>query len=190
MRAADVHVLPGNADCVEFCPTPGCEQLLAAGTYTLEEAAGGDGPQQRRGGVHVFQLSPGSRKLAQAHHAETAGVLDLAWRPAAAGDGRPLLAQAGADGCLTLYHLAGEAAEAPLALVPDSCLAVSSGICLCVDWQPARGGGIALGLADGSLCLVADVGCGSPTAHRSWAAHRHEVWAAAHDLWSPQVLYR
>eukprot|EP00850_Spirogloea_muscicola_P017154 SM000144S00702 [mRNA] locus=s144:300375:301614:- [translate_table: standard] len=44
-------------------------------------------------------------------------------------------------------------------------------------------------IADGSLCLVADVGCGGSTARRSWAAHRHEVWATAHDLWSSQVLY-
>ena len=39
-----------NADCAEFCPFPGHQDLLAVGTYQLDEQK-----QQRHGRLHLFR---------------------------------------------------------------------------------------------------------------------------------------
>ena len=45
-----------NADCAEFCPTPGRQDLLAVGTYQLDEQE-----QQRHGRLYLFRVMQAQR---------------------------------------------------------------------------------------------------------------------------------
>ena len=47
----DARTLPLNADCAEFCPSSGLEDLLAVGTYQLDSQT-----QRRDGCLHLFAL--------------------------------------------------------------------------------------------------------------------------------------
>ena len=100
-------ILPGNADCTEFCPVPGYQSLLAAATYTLQ-----DGPEpERLGSLHIFQVADEAFRnpLAECRMFEVcqispSGIFDIKWRADKAGS-RPLLGRASADGSLGIYDL-------------------------------------------------------------------------------------
>eukprot|EP00899_Mesostigma_viride_P007748 jgi/Mesvir1/16975/Mv15821-RA.1 len=107
---ARVHAsieLEGNADCTEFCPIPGWQQLFAAATYTLTE---GDVPR-RDGILYLYEVSrrdtEGALGMAEVGKVQTTGIFDIKWSGTPIG-GRPAIALAGADGSLALYTLAGQ----------------------------------------------------------------------------------
>lgn len=91
--------LDGNADAVEFCPHDSFHNVLAASTYVLQE---GDRPS-RSGCITLFDVDADDGRLDLIQKVETAGIFDIKWSPQ--NTGRPLLAQADADGCVKIYSL-------------------------------------------------------------------------------------
>lgn len=98
MDVASCH-LDGNADAVEFCPHQPFHHILAAATYTLEE-----GIQPNRSGSISLFSADADTGLQLLYRFQTAGVFDVKWNTPGS-PGHPLLAQADADGCLTLHSL-------------------------------------------------------------------------------------
>lgn len=94
----DVHAsltLELNADSTEFCPLPGHLDLLAVGTYQLDE-----GSQRRDGRLHLYNVSDAASPRLL-HTADVPGIFDLKW----AGAQSRLIGAALADGSLRAYTL-------------------------------------------------------------------------------------
>ncbi|WOL02965.1 diphthine methyltransferase [Canna indica] len=178
----DSCYLDGNADAVEFCPCQPFHHILAAGTYTLQEGT----QPHRLGSISLFSTDPvvGLQLLC---HVPTVGVFDIKW--STIGDSmHPLLAQAGADGGVTLYKLELKAETSEGNILTESCSKkIGSSMCLCMDWKPLVGS-IALGLSDGSISLVT-IGQGQLQVSESWMGHDYEVWATCFDAHRPNLLY-
>jgi hypothetical protein len=91
------------ADVAEFCPTAPWQDVLAVGTYQLEEDA-----STRRGILYLLQVREGGVgepwTLKDLCSINLDGIFDLQWLPGggAAGD-RPRLAAALADGSVVVY---------------------------------------------------------------------------------------
>lgn len=180
--------LAGNADAVEFCPCAPYLHILAAASYTLQE---GPDEQQRLGGLYLFSAdqendhSSSTPSLTKLYHGETPGVFDIKWRPYD-DDGAPCLAQAGADGSLSLHMLEEGSA---LELHEKADADVSSSMCLYVDWNPARSNPeVVLSNSDGSISVV-NLGQSQPEISASWQAHDFEAWVVAYDAWQAHVVY-
>eukprot|EP00897_Mesotaenium_endlicherianum_P000219 jgi/Mesen1/10198/ME000766S09569 len=105
-RTLDKHILPGNADCVEFCPVAGYESVLAAATYTLVK----DPTPVRHGTVHLFDVNPRSGSMRQVCQVSASGAFDIKWANGKLR-GAPALAQACADGSITIYSLSKDSEE-------------------------------------------------------------------------------
>ncbi|ONK66230.1 uncharacterized protein A4U43_C06F5570 [Asparagus officinalis] len=174
--------LDGNADVVEFCPQQNFHHILAAATYTLEE---GTRPN-RSGSISLFSADS-NMGLELLHRIQTIGVFDIKWNAPGSTE-HPLLAQADADGCLTLYCLQlNDNSTSGIDLSEVCTEKVSPAMCLCVDWNPSSSS-VSLGLSDGSIC-IASVRESQLQISQSWVAHGYEVWATAFDISTPQLLY-
>lgn len=182
MDVASCH-LDGNADAVEFCPHQPFHHILAAATYTLEEGI----KPNRSGSISLFSANADTG-LHLLHRLQTVGVFDVKWNTPGSTL-HPLLAQADADGSLTLYSLhSSEKATTREAVLREVCTEkVSAAMCLCVDWCPSSSSA-SLGLSDGSISIVA-VREDQLEISQSWVAHDYEVWATAFDTCTPQLLY-
>ncbi|XP_008812176.1 diphthine methyltransferase [Phoenix dactylifera] len=179
----DSCYLDGNADAVEFCPHHPFHHILAAATYTLEE---GNQPH-RSGSISLFSADA-DVGLELLHRVRTTGIFDIKWNPS--GDGRrPLLAQADADGCVSLLSLQSKSgAEDHGTVLREVCSEkISSAMCLCVDWNTSAGS-ISLGLSDGSASIVT-VRESQLQLSQSWAAHEYELWATTFDTCRPHLLF-
>lgn len=206
------RTLPLNADVAEWCVAPQHSDVLAAGTYQLDEAAG-----VRQGRVHLYSLSglegwrlgsPAASTqlpcLTDLSTLDLPGVFDLRWHPT-----QPLLAAALADGSLRVLALVGgglalqQAAAAPpldgAAGGGPSPAASATSMALSLDWgrcSPTAAGGTAAPPRDS---LVASYSCGrlqrlaaAPgglTSLAVWRGHELEAWVAAADAWSADVVY-
>ncbi|KAK8969633.1 WD-40 repeat-containing protein MSI5 [Platanthera guangdongensis] len=167
--------LDGNADAVEFCPYPTFHDLLAAATYTLHQ----DGAKlTRSGSISLFSATSSCLQLL--HRVHTPGVFDIKWNPCIYEAN--LLAQAGADGFITLYSLH----STELSLSEFCKEEVSSSMCLSVDWS-SSGSLISLGLSDGhvSTSLLRE---DKLQILQSWKAHEYETWAVSSDICQPDHL--
>lgn len=95
------RILSFNADATEFCPTPGCEDVLAVGTYQLDE-----GTQTREGRLYMFRVSGHAFEddlaLEELSATDLAGILDMAWVSSEV-QGGGLLAVGLADGFISLF---------------------------------------------------------------------------------------
>ncbi|KAG6504390.1 diphthine methyltransferase homolog [Zingiber officinale] len=173
--------LDGNADVVEFCPHDSFYDILAAGTYTLQEGA----QPHRAGSTSLFSTRDGLSLLCRV---PTIGVFDLKWSPRGQ-NAPPLLAQAGADGGVVLYKLESQLKEEDQGnMLRETCSEnISSSMCLCMDWHPSASS-ISLGHSDGSLSLVA-VKDDKVQVSQSWLGHDYEVWATSFDAQRPNLLY-
>lgn len=100
-----------NADSTEYCPNKEYHNILAVGTYQLDEAT-----QQRLGRLFLYQTEgvqqaaetpecPPEYRLALQHQQDIPGIFDLKWQPSVAGSGKPILGAALADGSLRLFEL-------------------------------------------------------------------------------------
>lgn len=173
--------------------------LLAAGTYTLIEAEG-----RRVGCLHLLDVAAaradaecaevsgsedagpaatgGAWAAREVAAVPTSGVFDHCWEPRG---GSTRLAQAGADGAVTVYALTtGDETRLEVAAHGD---VAGDALCTCVDWAPRAGDPLAVSASDGYLRLVALADAGVTVVHE-WLAHELEMWAAHYDVWSG-VLY-
>lgn len=115
--------LTENTDVVAWCPASQHTDLLAVGTYQLDESSG-----LRSGHAYMYRVRPEGPEVLQLEaEAGCAGVFDMAWHPSPSSP--PVLAMALSDGSLRLAGpgLATIAAGAPL---PES-----DALACCVDWR-------------------------------------------------------
>ena len=174
-----LRTLPLNADCAEFCINQQHRDVLAAGSYQLDE-----GTQQRAGSIHLYRLSLEQPLpvLTDLSTLGLPGVFDMRWHPTEA-----LLAAALADGSVrqlalqdgTLEQTAeapGPAAGSMAVSVDYSRCAPSAGDTLCVSYSCGRLQHIQAGPAQ-LRSLV------------EWQAHTLEAWAAAWHYWSADVIF-
>jgi len=106
-----------SADSVEFCPTPGYQELLTIGTYFVSQSeAENFSPSQRKGRIYLLELVGGDDSDSQAEVGDRTGlevrqslevdaVLDMKWSCSTATGGQPLLAVADAKGTVSIYNL-------------------------------------------------------------------------------------
>lgn len=172
------RILEGNADAVEFCPTPAYQNFLAAASYTLIE-----GPTPTRvGAVYLFSLD--DENLKELQTMETSGVFDIKWRKPCPQGLAPCLGQASADGSLRLYTLQHD--DKP-ALIEIATTSATTSMCLSLDWNPSHPE-VAVSDSSGALTTI-DVGQSSLQSTTSCQAHELEVWTTSYDTHHPSVLY-
>ncbi|KAG8367632.1 hypothetical protein BUALT_Bualt16G0092400 [Buddleja alternifolia] len=178
-------ILDGNADAVEFCPHDSFYNVLAASTYVLQE---GDRPT-RSGCITLFDVDADVGRLELIQKVETAGIFDIKWSPG--WSGRPLLAQADADGYVRIYSLQGsDSSDSEMRenLLNEVCgKSISSSMCLCIDWNPSATS-MAVGLSDGSVSIVS-LDESQLNILQEWKAHEYELWAASFDIQQPMLVY-
>lgn len=91
-------ILDINTDCAEFCPDPAQPDLLAVGTYQLDEAT-----STRAGVLHIYSLlhDPAPRLALHALQS-TVGIFDSKW---CRQQGEWRVSMALANGCLDIVRL-------------------------------------------------------------------------------------
>ncbi|KAI5065461.1 hypothetical protein GOP47_0020156 [Adiantum capillus-veneris] len=178
--------LDGNADAVEFCPTPPHFNVLAAATYTLQEASAEQAPW-RLGTLSLFTFPDcGDLELYRTDTLQTCGIFDIKWRPPSSSPTPPLLAQAGADGSLALYNLQVLEPFHLCELIKDN---ISSSMCLSLDWNPLSKEQISISHSDGGLSVVDIRESNVEVSQHRGNAHSFESWCVAYDPWRPDILY-
>lgn len=70
----DVVDVEQPADVVEFCPIPTCENILACGTYLLNERE-----RSKTGKILLYQCSNKPSTLVEVNRVDTPAILDLRW---------------------------------------------------------------------------------------------------------------
>lgn len=180
--------LDGNADAVEFCPTPPFTHVLAAATYTLQEAREGEHGPSRLGSLSLFTLGveDAPHQLQQVHLLHTCGIFDIKWRPDFKQEDPPLLAHASADGSVTLYEMKVNDTFHLLELTRES---ISSSMCLSLDWDPHSNKHIAISHSDGRLSVLDVQESQMEVCQCSGTAHGFEAWSVTYDSWRPSVIY-
>lgn len=181
--------LQGNADAVEFCPVPPFFHVLAAATYTLQEEAGEQGCPSRLGTLSLFHVVSDSHddlKLQQTQFLETCGIFDIKWRPPSSSPLPPLLAQASADGTLSLYNLEVRNSSYLHELTKAS---ISTSMCLSLDWNPHSKQHISVSLSIGGLSEIDIRESHVEVLHHTDAAHSFEAWCVTYDNWKSSILY-
>ncbi|RMZ57219.1 hypothetical protein APUTEX25_004053, partial [Auxenochlorella protothecoides] len=169
-----------NTDVVAWCPSSRHTDLLAVGTYQLDESSG-----LRAGHAYMYRVRrEGPEVLQLEAEARCAGVFDLAWHPSSSST--PLLAMALSDGTLRLtgQDLVTIASSTPQ---PDS-----DALACCVDWrrdgQPPDTARLLASYSDGDAARLQATPAGLTTLER-WSAHSLEAWAVAADPWQPALCF-
>ncbi|OIW16403.1 hypothetical protein TanjilG_19119 [Lupinus angustifolius] len=173
--------LEGNADAVEFCPHNSYHNVFAASTYTLQEG----GQPSRHGSVSLFDIDAETGRLDMVYNVETSGIFDIKWNPGG-GHVSPCLAQADADGYLTIQMLQGNGVGGAY-LKQMTSEKISDSMCLYLDWNPSETS-ITVGLSDGSVSIVSL--CESKLeVQQEWKAHDFELWTTSFDIHQPNLVY-
>ncbi|KAF8168091.1 WD40-repeat-containing domain protein [Crassisporium funariophilum] len=195
------------ADSLEFCPTPGLQDIFVCGTYKLDDQAPAPPipddvgsntetvtstkvPQTRRGQCLVFRVKESAEGLPfqQIQSIDLPAVLDMKWCHRDSPDA--ILGIADSEGNVTLH----EWQKGSLHQLDSVRCASSDVLCLSLDWSNKRTGGTGLGslvvsLSNGSLCLLSPVeGC-SLSVTETWHAHDYEPWIAAWNYWDTNIIY-
>lgn len=189
-----------HADAVEFCPTPGLQDVLACATYQL------DG-ETRVGRLLLFSVAGkiGHTRVCEHARVETTGIFDARWHPRAlADDGQSsAIALACADGTVGCHRVSrttcpeddGDGCNVSAALICTRTLPECDGgptpFCLSADWDCG-----ALGVDAGDAATVcappSGLACsdnhgrmhsfaidGSAEPVTTWRAHDLEIWIVA-----------
>lgn len=172
--------LDGNADAVEFCPHDSYHHVLAASTYTLQEG----GNPSRCGSISLFSVDAAKDSLDLLYNVETSGVFDIKWSPPG-GSANPFLAQADADGYLTIHSCRNGIEGAYLKNITSE--RISNSMCLYLDWNPSATS-LTVGLSDGSVSILSFVES-KLEIQEEWKAHDFEVWTTTFDTHHPNLVY-
>ncbi|GMH36408.1 hypothetical protein BSKO_04276 [Bryopsis sp. KO-2023] len=187
----DSRVLELNSDCCEFCPVEGSQDLLAAGTYQLDEAT-----QTRKGKLFLFSDEGGDGQvgLVDVASVDVSGIFDMKWIPVQTGEGRLSLGVASADGNVRIFvYQKSGGLEGSLTEDHICENLVDSGMLLALDWS--KDGPVTsmpetacVSSSSGELA-IAKVGPGGMDAVEKWQGHDLEAWSVAFDHWKAGVLY-
>jgi hypothetical protein len=97
------RILDYNADVAEFCPHPSVENVLAVGTYELDETS-----RNRHGKLYVFRLigdiRDGQLGLEDPSAILLPGILDMSWVSSEVSDGAQV-AVALADSTVAIFNV-------------------------------------------------------------------------------------
>jgi diphthamide biosynthesis protein 7 len=209
--AATLHnslFLDLNACSAEFCPSPSHTDLLAIGTYQLQDKEQDEHHGERIGRLHLYLFNiqhrgeeEGPQYIAQLSlsHAEPSstylpGIFDLKW----SRDEGTVLGAAMADGSLRLFELTRlsshiglqEKGRCQACTEPnDSALQQkTANMSLSLDWDPFKSSRIAVSGSSGSISIVRAAE-GKWERETYWQAHNLEAWCAAYSLSHPNVIY-
>uniref|UniRef100_A0A7S0N1X6 methylated diphthine methylhydrolase n=1 Tax=Pyramimonas obovata TaxID=1411642 RepID=A0A7S0N1X6_9CHLO len=202
-----------DVDIVEFCNQACLPEVLAVGTYTLEEST-----KERIGKLYLFELtnvlddsaSTGLKELTQ--H-DTEAIFDLAWAPfetsSANGGTAALLAQAGAGGNVEVYSVSRDQVPSDVGCADHSddptaravnldriqkleC-SLEGGLCTSVDWSHPDMSPTTLLATSTSACELVVLDAAAPgrmsTLVHMAGAHDLEIWNVAFDRWKPMLLF-
>ncbi|KAF9526455.1 WD-40 repeat-containing protein [Crepidotus variabilis] len=194
------------ADSLEFCPTPGFQDLFACGTYKLLDQDQDQKSsvqkqekslQKRRGQCLLFRARPTESvlEIEQIQSVDLPAIPDMKWCPSVSRDmspsisSDPLLAVADSEGSITLHSCD----KGSLSQMEAVRCASPEILCLSLDWSNRRFAGSNLGslvvsLSNGSLSLISPTQ-GSMEIQETWHAHDYEPWIAAWDYWDSNVIY-
>lgn len=186
-------VLTVNPDSTEFCPLQDLRNLLAVGTYQLDEKT-----QDRHGLLHLYaisskglskvQLADGTTdcthhwQLEQTSAVPISGIFDMKWQVAQPAR----LLAACAEGSLHVLALqlsddTSWLVEQQTIVVSEGAMALSLDIAACgqrVVASSSAGTMSALQASESETCVTAQ-----------WHAHDLEAWSAAFDRWQDSVVY-
>jgi len=205
-----------DVDIVEFCNESTFPEVLAVGTYTLQEST-----QKRIGKLYLFDVtnlhdSSDSPGLVERVEHDTDAIFDLAWAPFqsadANGNSEALLAQAGAGGNVDLYSVSRDHKVA----VPDSILdpdnnlvsqaggirldhlqtvecSLEGGLCTSVAWSLPSMSATNMLATSTSACELVVLDASAPGGLSVLVnlpeAHDLEIWNVAFDRWHPALLF-
>lgn len=202
-----------DADIVEFCQHDSFPEVLAVGTYTLQEST-----KERIGKLYLFEVATSldnssSTGLKELTHHDTEAIFDLSWAPFekhnSDGSTAALLAQAGASGNVEVYSVSRDAAPSDVgdldhsddpavgALQLDQVQKVKcsfeGGLCTSVDWSHPDTSPSTFIATSTSACELVVLDAAAPgkmeTIVHLPGAHNLEIWNVAFDRWHPMLLF-
>ncbi|KAJ1651318.1 Diphthine methyltransferase [Dispira simplex] len=195
-----------TADCVEFYPISGdLRKRFVCATYYLtpNDTATANNtsetlPRQHRIGqliaLDVYGNSSGGFGFQEVERRNTTGVFDIKWSHQAVRQGS-LLAQAGADGTVTLYHAQNEpTGDGPwLSQIAYHQTEENDVFYLSVDWAdrlaPQSEPALVSSRNDGHVELFRVTNSEGLVSQDVWQAHNFEAWIAAFNYWNLTLLY-
>uniref|UniRef100_A0A3Q3IFF8 Diphthamide biosynthesis 7 n=1 Tax=Monopterus albus TaxID=43700 RepID=A0A3Q3IFF8_MONAL len=180
-RSLQVFDTELSADAVEWCPVSSSHNILACGTYQLQQGKRVSPPAAPV--VFEFQqeesLSP---PLIELQRMDTAAILDLKWCHVMVS-GKAVLGMAAATGDIQLYTL----------IQSLSSLEVGADrLALSLDWSTGRmdSSDVRVVCSDSAGCVsVLSLAEGTLTALSQWKAHDFEAWISAFSYWDMQLVY-
>ncbi|CAD6566866.1 MAG: hypothetical protein TREMPRED_003036 [Tremellales sp. Tagirdzhanova-0007] len=146
-----------SADCIEFCPFPGYENIFVCGTYQVleppsasvrDEKEGADDEDEsgddaegslrprhtmRTGRLLLYRVGDDEASIQEVQRVDTPAILDAKWSPRLDDHSCPVLAVADADGHITLYTLNVEKYQ--LELQQSVQVGDPSTLCLSLDYH-------------------------------------------------------
>lgn len=169
------------ADVVEWCPHIGHQDVLACGTYELQEDIG-----ERKGALVILRVSHpedcSSKETSLTSVAEFTmpGVYDVAWSPTltnldGVSSGRMFAVVAAADGALRLVKFWGGDSGLACEVEASPCFLTEQILTHAVWGAGANNNIVAVG-QDGQAHHVTLREDGSLTAIAQWQAHELETW--------------
>ncbi|EKM83884.1 hypothetical protein AGABI1DRAFT_117353 [Agaricus bisporus var. burnettii JB137-S8] len=188
------------ADSLEFCPSPLASDIVACGTYKLDNdtfSAENErtNQQHRRGQCLIFRVQSNetSDKLSieKMQECDLAAVLDMKWCHLGETS-QPLLAVADSMANITLHQL--NTSEKRLSQIERIQCATSDVLCLSLDWSnrlrpQSSPGCLIVSLSNGSLCLLRPTQTSHLALTETWHAHDYEPWIAAWNYWDINIIY-
>lgn len=169
-----------NSDCAEFCTDEHHYNLLAVGTYQLDEAS-----TKRNGRLYLYSLHAAEEQdgpqLQQLASLNVPGIFDLQWAHLPRSSDEPCIGLALADGTLRIVAVQQkqEAADTDPSAADDAttshaahgqlrgdsaavtglqelfcCQAVADSMALFLDWHPQQPNTAAISSSAGTLSIV------------------------------------
>ena len=197
-----------TSDCVESCPIPKYEQIMAVGTYQLHKDASStsSGEDVRTGIIHVFDVQPNIeegevgtaelkiQKIQQIDFpSSSGGIFDMKWCPASSrDDGQPLLVVGTSTGQLQIYSLEEE--NGIQLSLETTAYEPNDAMILSLDWNRNQKRQVVTSQSNGSLSIWTCASGHDWIQEQQWRGHtlggcEIEVWIAAFDAHQATVVY-
>ncbi|KAK4685685.1 diphthine methyl ester acylhydrolase, partial [Tremellales sp. Uapishka_1] len=187
-----------SADCIEFCPHAGHQDIFICGTYQIlqdviskastdiEDEENNSPSTSRIGRLLVYQVSKDQSSFHEIQRIDMNAILDAKWRPNLEEPSSPELAVADAKGRILLYAL--DNATKQLALKQTISVTDASLLCLSLDYS-LHSRALITSLSSGSLAHLLPSSSGELQVVDEWSAHDYEPWITAFDRWSPCTVW-
>lgn len=160
-----------SADSIEWCPVKDYRQYVICGTYQLEK-------ETRIGRIYLFKNS-NNTLVEQLSKDTSSGIFDLKWN-----HHKPIIAQATADGKLTLLNIE---LEIITFIKQENVMNLS------LDWnnigKQQQATQIGVSHNNGYLSVINITDSGGLNVLKHWKAHDYEAWIIAYNNHDKNILY-